>query len=44
MGKYEKTDDKLNKYLRLATFTVAVKLLENPEELNNIKFLKKTEK
>ena len=44
MSRHEKIDTKLNKYLRLATFPVAVKLLENPEELNNIKFLKKTEK
>jgi uncharacterized protein (DUF169 family) len=44
MGKYKETDDKLNTYLRLATFPVAVKLLRNPEELNEIKFLKKTEK
>ena len=29
------------KFLRLATFPVAVKLLENSEELNNTKFLKK---
>jgi len=44
MGKYKETDDKLNNYLRLATFPVAVKLLTNPKELNDIKFLKKTEK
>ncbi|GAG75438.1 unnamed protein product [marine sediment metagenome] len=44
MGKYKKLDDRLNKYLRLATFPVAVKLLQNPEEMNDIKFLKKTEK
>ena len=36
-------DGQLNKYLRLATFPVAVKLLANPEELNDIKFLKKPE-
>ncbi|MBY9018022.1 MAG: DUF169 domain-containing protein [Candidatus Lokiarchaeota archaeon] len=44
MGKYEETDEKLNKYLRLATFPVAVKLLRNPEEFNDIKFLKKPDK
>ena len=44
MNKYEEIDEKLNKYLRLATFPVAIKLLRNPEELNNIKFLKKNEK
>lgn len=44
MGKYKKIDDKLNKYLRLATFPIAVKLLRNAEELNDIKFLKKPEK
>ncbi|MHA1105380.1 MAG: DUF169 domain-containing protein [Promethearchaeota archaeon] len=44
MSKYKETDEKLNKYLRLATFPVAVKLLRNPEELNDIKFLKKPDK
>ena len=44
MSKYKGIDDQLNKYLRLATFPVAVKLLQNPEELNDIKFLKKPEK
>ncbi len=44
MSKYKEIDDQLNKYLRLATFPVAVKLLQNPEELNDIKFLKKPEK
>ncbi|MFX1447549.1 MAG: DUF169 domain-containing protein [Promethearchaeota archaeon] len=43
MGKHKEIDDKINKYLRLATFPVAVKLLQNPEELNDIKFLKKPE-
>ena len=43
MGKYEKLDNQLNKYLRLATFPVAVKLLEDPNELDNIKFLKRPE-
>ena len=41
MGKWGELDSKLNKYLRLVTFPVAVKLLENPEELENVKFLKK---
>ena len=44
MSTYKETEEKLNKYLRLATFPVAVKLLQNPEELNDIKFLKKPEK
>jgi uncharacterized protein (DUF169 family) len=44
MGKYEKLNDEINKYLRLATFPVGVKLLEDKEDLNNIKFLKKPEK
>ncbi|MHA1235966.1 MAG: DUF169 domain-containing protein, partial [Promethearchaeota archaeon] len=44
MSKYKETDDKLNKYLRLATFPIGVKLLKSPEELNGIKFVKKTEK
>ncbi len=43
MSIYKETEEKLNKYLRLATFPVAVKLLENPEELNDVKFLKKPE-
>jgi len=43
LSKYKGIDDQLNKYLRLATFPVAVKLLQNPEELNEIKFLKKPE-
>ncbi len=41
MGKYEILNNQLNKYLRLATFPVGVKLLENKEDLNKIKFLKK---
>jgi len=44
MSKNKETDEKLNKYLRLATFPVGIKLLRNTEELNDIKFLKKTEK
>jgi uncharacterized protein (DUF169 family) len=43
LSKYKELDDQLNKYLRLATFPVAVKLLRNPDELNDIKFLKKPE-
>ncbi|MHA2400614.1 MAG: DUF169 domain-containing protein [Promethearchaeota archaeon] len=41
MGKYKQFDDQLNKYLRLATFPVAAKLIKQPKELENIKFLKK---
>jgi uncharacterized protein (DUF169 family) len=41
MGKWEELDGKLMKFLRLATFPVAVKLLENNEELKTTKFLKK---
>jgi len=44
MSKYKETDEELNKYLRLSTNPVGVKLLRNPEELNDIKFLKKPEK
>jgi len=33
MGKCKETDEKLNTYLRLATFPVGVKLLQNLEEL-----------
>jgi uncharacterized protein (DUF169 family) len=41
MGNYEGIDNQLNKYLRLATFPIGVKLLEKSEELDNIKYLKK---
>ena len=44
MSKWKDLDDNLNKYLRLATFPVALKLLEDQSELNQIKFLKKPEK
>ncbi|MBY9019573.1 MAG: DUF169 domain-containing protein [Candidatus Lokiarchaeota archaeon] len=44
MSKYKEMDSQLNKFLRLATFPVAVKLLRNPDELNDIKFIKKPEK
>ncbi|MFX1568337.1 MAG: DUF169 domain-containing protein [Promethearchaeota archaeon] len=43
MGKYEILAKQLNKYLRLTTFPIGVKLLENSEDLENIKFLKKPE-
>lgn len=43
LGNYEKLDNHLNMYLRLATFPVAVRLLENSEDLDHIKFLKKPE-
>jgi uncharacterized protein (DUF169 family) len=43
MGNYEELDNQLNKYLRLATFPVGVKLLENSEDLNTVKYLKKPE-
>ena len=44
MSKYENLETALNKFLRLATFPVAVKLLESLEELKSIQFLKKPEK
>ncbi|MGB5911813.1 MAG: DUF169 domain-containing protein [Promethearchaeia archaeon] len=44
MGKFEELSNEINKYLRLSTFPVGVKLLENIEDLNNIRFLKKPEK
>ena len=37
MGKYEDLNNKLNKYLRLATFPIGVKLLK--EKLNIESFL-----
>lgn len=40
MGKWEELEKNLNKYLRLSTFPIGVKLLENPQELKTIKFLK----
>jgi uncharacterized protein (DUF169 family) len=40
MSKWKKLDTQLNKYLRLATFPVAVKLFKDPEKLKEIKFLK----
>jgi uncharacterized protein (DUF169 family) len=44
MGEYETLDASLNKFLRLATFPVAIKLFEFPDELESIQFLKKPEK
>nr|MDO8079802.1 DUF169 domain-containing protein [Candidatus Freyarchaeota archaeon] len=44
MNKWQELDEKLNKYLRLATFPIGVKLLENKEELKNISKLKRPEK
>ena len=43
MNKYKQLDDQLNKYLRLATFPIPVKLIKDPKELENIKFLKEPE-
>ncbi|MCK4687266.1 MAG: DUF169 domain-containing protein [Candidatus Lokiarchaeota archaeon] len=43
MGKYEILNNQLNKYLRLTTFPIGVKLLQNSEDLETIKFLKKPE-
>lgn len=44
MGNFEELSNEINKYLRLSTFPIGVKLLENTEDLNNIRFLKKPEK
>jgi uncharacterized protein (DUF169 family) len=44
MGNFEELSNEINNYLRLSTFPVGVKLLENTEALNNISFLKKPEK
>jgi uncharacterized protein (DUF169 family) len=41
MGRWEELDDKLNKYLRLATFPVAIKLVKDTHQLDHVKFLKK---
>ncbi len=43
MSKYSEINTKLNKYLKLTTFPVAVKLLENLDESKKIKFIKKPE-
>lgn len=44
MSKYENLDNSINKYLRLSTFPVGVKLLKSLDELDSIEFLKKTDK
>jgi uncharacterized protein (DUF169 family) len=44
MNKWQRLDEKLNKYLRLATFPIGVKLLEDKEELKKISKLKRPEK
>lgn len=41
MGKYEILNKQLNKYLRLTTFPIGVKLLLNTEDFEKIKLLKK---
>jgi uncharacterized protein (DUF169 family) len=43
MGKFKLLDTQLNKYLRLSTFPIGVKLLKDPKEMENIRFLKKPE-
>ena len=43
MAKWEDLEKRLNKYLRLSTFPVAVKLIEDLKDLENVKFLKKPE-
>lgn len=44
MSKWEKLENRLNSYLRLATFPVAIKLLKSKKEMSEIKFLKIPEK
>ena len=44
MGKWKDLDDRINRYLRLATFPIAVKLLEEEEELQKINRLKRPDK
>ena len=44
MPKWKDLDDKINRYLRLDTFPVALKLLEDDTKLKEIKFLKKPDK
>ena len=44
MSKYENLDNLINKYLKLSTFPVGVKLLDNPDDLESYKFLKKPDK
>lgn len=40
MGNWKELDNNLNKYLRLSTFPIGVKLLKDPNELKSINFLK----
>lgn len=44
MPKFKELDEKINKYLRLETYPIAIKLIENEEDLKEIKFLKKPDK
>ncbi len=44
MGKWKELDDTLNKYLRLSTFPIAVKLLIDDTDLNKINHLKRLNK
>lgn len=44
MGKWKQLDEMLNKYLRLASFPIAIKLLKDNEELNQINYLKRPKK
>jgi uncharacterized protein (DUF169 family) len=44
MGKWQKLDQELNEYLRLATFPIAVKLVENVKDLDSIKWMKRPDK
>ena len=44
MSKWKELDQTLNKYLRLASFPIAVKLLEDEEDLSKIDFLKRPKK
>ncbi|MFW9938634.1 MAG: DUF169 domain-containing protein [Candidatus Thorarchaeota archaeon] len=43
MGNWKELDNKLNKYLRLNTFPIGVKLLKDQENLKSIKYLKTPE-
>jgi uncharacterized protein (DUF169 family) len=44
MGKWQQLDYKLNKYLRLATFPIGVKLLEKSDELKEIGRIKRPQR
>ena len=44
MANFEELSNKINKYIRLSTFPVGVKLLDKMDDLDSIKFLKKPEK